>query len=313
MSKPNELGFVLPPQQPQIQQQQPQPQPAGYPQYPQYPPQQQQQYAPYPPPNYQHQPFPAPIQQQPVVPQIAGGNTVQWWSYTDNIFQNYLMNASSFHVKQKIELLEILAGWESENKYSVKDQNGNKVFYVGEVSNMCGRQCFGSSRPFTLDVKDNRGLDVLKFERELSCTCFCGLFCPDKLTVYTPQGQLLGTVNEEFDIIYPRFSINDAFGNTKLKIVGPACPISCGGASIFRVEALNGASVGTISKEWGGLVRELFTDADYFSISFPHDLDQSLKAVCLGALFLIVSFTEFILLSILNISIINLTTITNST
>ncbi|KAG8281077.1 Phospholipid scramblase 1 [Homalodisca vitripennis] len=45
--------------------------------------------------------------------------------------------------------------------------------------------------------------------------------------------------------------------------------------------------VGRISKQWTGLLREAFTDADYFGITFPMDLDVRMKAVMLGACFLI--------------------------
>lgn len=46
--------------------------------------------------------------------------------------------------------------------------------------------------------------------------------------------------------------------------------------------------VGRISKQWSGLLREAFTDADFFGITFPMDLDVRMKAVMLGACFLIV-------------------------
>ena len=45
--------------------------------------------------------------------------------------------------------------------------------------------------------------------------------------------------------------------------------------------------VGKISKQWTGLLREAFTDADNFGISFPVDLDVRMKATLIGALFLI--------------------------
>ena len=47
--------------------------------------------------------------------------------------------------------------------------------------------------------------------------------------------------------------------------------------------------MGKISKQWSGLLREAFTDADYFGITFPMDLDVKMKAVMIGACFLIVS------------------------
>jgi len=45
--------------------------------------------------------------------------------------------------------------------------------------------------------------------------------------------------------------------------------------------------VGKISKQWSGFLREGFTDADTFGINFPVDLDVRMKAVLLGATFLI--------------------------
>jgi len=47
--------------------------------------------------------------------------------------------------------------------------------------------------------------------------------------------------------------------------------------------------VGKITKQWSGLAKEYFTDADNFGIQFPVDLDVKMKAVMLGACFLIVS------------------------
>lgn len=49
-------------------------------------------------------------------------------------------------------------------------------------------------------------------------------------------------------------------------------------------------SVGRISKQWGGLLREALTDSDDFGLQFPMDLDMRMKAVLLGATFLIVSW-----------------------
>jgi hypothetical protein len=52
--------------------------------------------------------------------------------------------------------------------------------------------------------------------------------------------------------------------------------------------------VGRITKQWSGFAREAFTDADLFGVSFPMDLDVKIKAVMLGACFLIVSTEEFL-------------------
>lgn len=51
------------------------------------------------------------------------------------------------------------------------------------------------------------------------------------------------------------------------------------------------SKIGKISKQWTGLLREAFTDSDNFGIQFPMDLDVRMKAVMIGACFLIVSET----------------------
>ena len=53
--------------------------------------------------------------------------------------------------------------------------------------------------------------------------------------------------------------------------------------------------VGQIRKQWSGIVKEYFTDADNFGITFPMDLDVNVKATLMAACFLIVSFiSQFI-------------------
>lgn len=51
---------------------------------------------------------------------------------------------------------------------------------------------------------------------------------------------------------------------------------------------MNGTEIGKIAKKWSGLAREYFTDADFFGIDFPMDLDVKLKATLIGACMLIV-------------------------
>lgn len=91
----------------------------------------------------------------------------------------------------------------------------------------------------------------------------------------------------------PCFKICNAAGDTVLRIEGPFCTFSMCGDVEFSVLSRDGSTkVGRITKQWSGLARELFTDADHFGISFPIDLDVNIKAVLLGACFLIVRNTN---------------------
>ena len=89
-------------------------------------------------------------------------------------------------------------------------------------------------------------------------------------------------------LIHPRFSILDQTGETVLRIEGPACTFGFCGDVEFKVLSADGETeVGMISKQWSGVLKEGFSDADNFGISFPIDLDVRMKATLLGALFLI--------------------------
>jgi len=49
---------------------------------------------------------------------------------------------------------------------------------------------------------------------------------------------------------------------------------------------------GKITKKWSGLLKEGFTDADNFGVTFPADWPNEIKAILLGAVFLI-DFVHF--------------------
>ena len=70
----------------------------------------------------------------------------------------------------------------------------------------------------------------------------------------------------------------------------------CGDVEFEVLSLDRSTKVGKITKQWSGLMREMFTDTDYFGVTFPMDLDVNIKAVLLAATFLIVRsiFTDFI-------------------
>ncbi|XP_027625241.1 phospholipid scramblase 1 isoform X2 [Tupaia chinensis] len=146
----------------------------------------------------------------------------------------YLSLIDQILIHQQIELLEVLTGFETNNKYEIKNSLGQRVYFAVEDTDFCTRNCCGASRPFTLRILDNSGQEVITMERPLRCSSCCFPCCLQEIK----------SLDEE-------------------------------------------TMVGRISKHWTGIVREAFTDADNFGIQFPLDLDVKMKAVMLGACFLI--------------------------
>ena len=60
----------------------------------------------------------------------------------------YLTQIDQLIVKQKVELLEAFTGFETNNKYKIKNSMGQDVYKAEEDTDCCTRQCCGPSRPF---------------------------------------------------------------------------------------------------------------------------------------------------------------------
>lgn len=256
----------------------------------------------YPPPT---QPgYPPVINQQPTYPAPGGGAPPiggDWMPLPPQqvLIPNcppgleYLTTVDSLYIKQKVELLEAFIGFETNNKYTIKNNLGQKVFWAIEDNDCCTRNCCGPARPFEMQITDAHHQEVIHLSRDLRCDSCCCPCCLQRLEVTSPPGNVIGTIEQDWSILSPVFSIKNESGETVLKIEGPFCTFSICGDVEFKLMTLDGKQVGKISKQWSGFARELFTDSDFFGITFPMDLDVKMKAVMIGACFLIVSSFNF--------------------
>ncbi|XP_030372989.1 phospholipid scramblase 1-like [Scaptodrosophila lebanonensis] len=198
----------------------------------------------------------------------------------------YLSSVNQLLIKQNVELLEAFTGSETNNKYAIKNVLGQDVYMAFEDTACCTRMCWGLARPFDIKIVDNFQREVIHLSRALACkSCFpC---CLESVEVTAPPGTKIGSIEQEWTLCSHSFKVKDHLGDTVLRIEGPFCTMSICGNVDFDIVSLAGNKVGKISKQWSGLARELFTDADFFGITFPLDLDARIKAVLLGATFLI--------------------------
>ncbi|EFB28953.1 hypothetical protein PANDA_007809, partial [Ailuropoda melanoleuca] len=242
-----------------------------------------------------------PVQHQPVYNQPGGPAGVPWMPAPPPPLDcppglEYLSQIDQILVHQQIELLEALTGFETNNKYEIKNSFGQRIYFATEDTDFCTRNCCGDSRPFTMRILDNMGREVITLERPLKCDCCCCPCCLQEVTIYAPPGVPIGYVIQTWDPCLARFTIQNERREDVLKIIAPCLLCSCCSDVDFEIKSLDEENVvGKISKQWTGFVREAFTDADNFGIQFPLDLDVKMKAVMLGACFLIVSLFLLIL------------------
>uniref|UniRef100_A0A670IM50 Phospholipid scramblase n=1 Tax=Podarcis muralis TaxID=64176 RepID=A0A670IM50_PODMU len=207
---------------------------------------------------------------------IGKGAVAQWGMHSDQ--KNWT----------SLPFLSVLTGFETANKYEIKNAMGQRVYFAAEENDCCTLNCCGTSRPFTMKILDNVGQEVIELRRPLRCSSCCCPCCLQELEVHAPPGTPVGYIKQLWDPCLPKFAIQNEAQEEILRVVGPCIVCSCCEDINFEVKSKDEKNnVGRISKQWTGFVREAFTDADNFGIQFPQDLDVKMKAVMIGACFLI--------------------------
>jgi hypothetical protein len=191
-----------------------------------------------------------------------------------------LTSLNSLIVSQVKEWGEILSGFETKNKYVVSDEAGNRMYYAAEeAGSILLRLFLKALRPFTLVVLTESNQVVLRVIRPFR-------FYFHQANIVDSQGNSLGVLQKRFSLLRRKYSVLDSSGKEIYQLFGPILK-----PWTFIIKN-NDVEYGKITKTWSGLLKEGFTDADNFGVTFPKDWDIKLKALFLGAVFLI-DFVHF--------------------
>lgn len=217
-------------------------------------------------------------------------------------FFGFLESVSDLFITQKVDFIEAVTAISGENKFAILDSEGQCRLVASEKSGFCDRLLCGLNRSFRLQIRDTSGNLCLELERSIDCNICCGLLFPDKLNVYLANEIPIGTICQRKHL-KPSYSIKNAIGETKLILEGGWCPIHCPGSDThfelleYQFVTKNGESKqkrvkrpnGSLVKKWVGCGKEFCTEADDFVLQFPTNTTPTTKALCLAAVFMIVS------------------------
>ena len=192
-----------------------------------------------------------------------------------------LATTSGLVVRQIKEWGEILTPFETRNRYSVSDATTDAElgFAAEEAGSMIMRSLLKSWRPFRIAVLDKAGQTLLSIRRPFR-------FYFHEAEVRGTGDAPLGTIVRQFSVIRRIYSVLDPNGVEVCRLFGPLLR-----PWTFNV-MVHGTESGQIRKKWGGLLKEGFTDADTFGVTFPPQFDARLRGLILGAVFLI-DFVHF--------------------
>ena len=179
-------------------------------------------------------------------------------------------------VRQRVEGLEAITGFETENRYEVLTPEGEQVMYAYEESGGLSRFLLKSHRPLDIHVVDTNGSPVLTASRE-----FFWFF--SHLHMSDTSGRHVGALRRQMTFLKRRFTLTDQNDQPIGEIVG----------SLFRpftffVNDLRGEEIGRVTKQWSGFMREGFTDADTFQVLFSDsERSEDFRLLLLTAAFAI--------------------------
>ncbi len=191
-----------------------------------------------------------------------------------------LSSINGIVVSQQKEWGEILTGFETKNRYAILDMSGSRLYLAAEEAGSTLLRWFlKAMRPFTIAVLTEDGQVVLRIKRPFR-------FYFHRAEVLDSRGQSLGVLERRFSVLRRIYSVLDNSGHEIFQLFGPILH-----PWTFQIRN-NGVEYGKITKKWSGLLKEGFTDADKFGVTFPAEWDVKLKALFLGAVFLI-DFVHF--------------------
>ena len=178
-------------------------------------------------------------------------------------------------VRQIVERLEAFTGIETQNRYGVLTSEGEQLLYAYEESGFFSRMFLKSHRPLTITVVDNDGNFALSANR--------GFFWINShMYMQDESEQAIGSLHRQFVLIGRKFRLLDATGNQVAEIRGQGFFRP----NTFRIYDLAGEEIARITKQWGGVMREMFSDADTFHVEYyDNSLSQDIRTLILATAF----------------------------
>jgi uncharacterized protein YxjI len=114
--------------------------------------------------------------------------------------------------------------------------------------------------PFHVVLQDAQGRHLLHIERGFT-------FLRSRVRVTDPEGRLLGTFRQRLLSIGGRFDIHDAQDAKVAELRGNLIGWD------FKFADAQGRELGSVTRKWGGVGKELFTSADNYVVSLAAGVD----------------------------------------
>jgi len=163
-----------------------------------------------------------------------------------NFFQ-----ANTYLIDEKVNFFKFA------NAYKIYNENGEQLGQV-EQKLSAGAKILRlllnkAMLPFKFDIVNANGSVEASITRGWT-------FWMTKINILDHSGQLVGKIRQKFAFLKATFIIETADGQEIARIVGDWK------AWNFSITDTTGTEIGTISKKWNGVMKEVFTTADKYIV-----------------------------------------------
>ncbi len=191
-----------------------------------------------------------------------------------------ILNQPTIVIQRQIEFMNLFLGFEQANKYSVMDSMGNQIGWLIErdfgIGKAIMRQVYRLHRPFTVDLLDNNGNLLLTIRRRFSIiNSHIKAILPNVRSPNDPDGIVVGESVQSWHLWRRRYNLfrrgtgyeNPVGANQDEESFIQYGKIDSGFLSWdFPVYNRDNEVVGDVSRNFGGLFREMFTDTGVYIV-----------------------------------------------
>lgn len=168
-----------------------------------------------------------------------------------------LTDHSELVIRQRVERLEAITGFETANRYTIHSAQGDELLHAHEESGTLSRIFLKGHRPLTIRISDLDGTEILTASRS-----FYWFF--SHLLVSDGDGRSIGKVQRRFSFPARKLTIEGHGGRPVGEVRGPLLR-----PKTFMIHQ-QGREVARVTKQWSGLLKEAFTDADTFKLELEN-------------------------------------------
>jgi uncharacterized protein YxjI len=199
-----------------------------------------------------------------------------------------LLEGPGVRVRQQVEALQVLVGWDQANKYEVSGLDGRPIFWAMEEPRGVLGALSRNLNPFYRNVTEcvtGNGTVALKVEFPWSPFL-------RRAEVQAWDGRMLGRIRQRFHLLRTRLDVESPAGQVLLQIRGP----------LFRfffwrdwvLDVMHGERVvAQVKRLWPGFFQAEFSNADNFSVEFAPEMRDGRLRQLLVAATLTLDLTRF--------------------